>query len=59
MSRFVGCQRELDSSTQVRAQGGTQFPLVSGQRRVGWERPSLPAPSPSGAYCPHSRHTLV
>ena len=35
MSRFVGRQRELDELNQVLAQGGAQFLLVYGRRRVG------------------------
>jgi AAA+ ATPase superfamily predicted ATPase len=35
MSKFVGRQRELDELNQVLAQGGAQFLLVHGRRRVG------------------------
>jgi hypothetical protein len=35
MSRFVGRQHELDELNQVQAQGGAQFLLVYGRRRVG------------------------
>jgi AAA+ ATPase superfamily predicted ATPase len=35
MSKFVGRQRELDELNQVLAQGGAQFLLVYGRRRVG------------------------
>lgn len=35
MSRFVGRQRELDELNQVLTQGGAQFLLVYGRRRVG------------------------
>jgi AAA+ ATPase superfamily predicted ATPase len=35
MGRFVGRQRELDELNQVQAQGGAQFLLVYGRRRVG------------------------
>lgn len=35
MSRFIGRQRELDELNQVLAQGGAQFLLVYGRRRVG------------------------
>jgi AAA+ ATPase superfamily predicted ATPase len=35
MSKFIGRQRELDELNQVLAQGGAQFLLVYGRRRVG------------------------
>jgi hypothetical protein len=35
MNKFIGRQRELDELNQVLAQGGAQFLLVYGRRRVG------------------------
>jgi AAA+ ATPase superfamily predicted ATPase len=35
MGKFIGRQRDVDELNEVLAQGGAQFILVYGRRRVG------------------------